>query len=176
MGKRHFDRPSGVVLDDSLVSLPIAEIDLGIPWTWRIGPARRPMSDETYVAMSFTPEGAGLRPFSVAHVEQPWCRPRSPGDLTIRWVRRSRALAADNWQGREVPMGEELEAYEVEILEGQAVKRVLETSVPHVTYTAAQQTADRGTLLGPGDTLDIRIFQLSARVGRGAAKAVTLQL
>ena len=42
-----------VVLDDSLASLPIAEADLGIPWNWRIGPASRPVSDETYV-------GAGL--------------------------------------------------------------------------------------------------------------------
>jgi len=59
-----------------------------------------------------------LRPFSVAHVEQPWRRPHTSGDLTIRWTRRSRALAADSWGGLEVPLGEELEAYEVEILDG----------------------------------------------------------
>ncbi len=82
-----------VVLDASLASLPIAEADLGIPWNWRIGPASRPVSDETYVAQAFTPVGVGLRPFSVAHVEQPWRTPRTPGDLTIRWTRRSRALA-----------------------------------------------------------------------------------
>jgi hypothetical protein len=38
--------------------------DLGLPWKWRIGPASRPVSDETYVAIPVTPEGAGLRPFS----------------------------------------------------------------------------------------------------------------
>jgi hypothetical protein len=119
-----------VVLDDSLASLPIAEADLGIPWNWRIGPASRPVSDETYVAQAFTPAGVGLRPFSVAHVEQPWRRPRTPGDLTIRWTRRSRALAADSWGGLEVPLAEELEAYEVEILDGATVKRVLSTPPP----------------------------------------------
>ena len=41
-------------------------------------------------------------------------------------------------------------------------------------YAAAQQTADWGGPLGPGDTLDIRIHQLSALVGRGAPKTVTL--
>jgi hypothetical protein len=46
-----------VVLDTALASLPIAEADLGIPWNWRIGPASRPVSDETYVAQAFTPEG-----------------------------------------------------------------------------------------------------------------------
>ena len=165
-----------VVLDDSLASLPIAEADLGIPWNWRIGPASRPVTDETYVAQAFTPAGAGLRPFSVAHVEQPWRMARSPGDLTIRWTRRSRALAADSWGGLEVPMAEELEAYEVEILDGATVKRVLSTATTSAVYTAAQQTADWGAPLGPGDTLDVRIYQLSALVGRGAPKTFTLTL
>jgi hypothetical protein len=43
-----------------------------------------------------------------------------------------------------------------------------------VTYTAAQQLADRGALLEPGDTLDLSIYQLSAVVGRGAPASVTL--
>jgi hypothetical protein len=165
-----------VVLDASLASLPIAEADLGLPWNWRIGPASRPVSDETYVAQSFTPAGVGLRPFSGAHVEQPWRRPRTPGDLTIRWTRRSRALAADSWGGLEVPLGEELEAYEVEILDGATVKRVLSTATTSAVYTAADQTADWGAPLGPGDTLDSRIYQLSALVGRGAPKTLTLIL
>jgi len=171
-----------VVLDDSLATLPIAESALGIPWNWRIGPTSRPVSDETYVAQAFMPVGIGLRPFSVAHVQQPWRKPRTPGDLTIRWTRRSRALAADSWGGLEVPLGEEIEAYEVEILDpgsgpGQApptVKRVLSTDTTSAVYTAADQTADWGAPLEAGDTLDIRIFQLSALVGRGAPKTATL--
>jgi hypothetical protein len=39
----------------------------------------------------------------------------------------------------------------------------------------AQQIADWGGLLGPGDTLDVRIFQLSALVGRSTPKPLTLQ-
>ena len=169
--------PAGVrivVLDSALTSLPIAEADLGIPWNWRIGPASRPVSDETYVAQAFTPEGMGLRPFSVAHVEQPWRRPRTPGDLTIRWTRRSRALSADNWGAVEVPLIEEVEVYEVEILDGAAIKRTLTTFTTSAVYDAAHQAADWGALLGPGDTLDIRIFQLSTLIGRGAPKTVTL--
>ena len=163
-----------VVLDTALASLPIAEADLGIPWNWRIGPASRPVSDETYVAQAFTPEGVGLRPFSVVHVEQPWRTPRTPGDLPIRWTRRSRALSADSWNGLEVPLGEEVEAYEVEILDGATVKRLLSTATTSAIYTAAAQTVDWGALLGPGDALDVRIYQLSALVGRGAPKTVTL--
>jgi hypothetical protein len=163
-----------VVLDATLASLPISEADLGLPWNWRIGPASRPVSDETFVAATFTPEGAGLRPFSVTHLEQPWRTARSPGDLTIRWTRRSRSLAADTWGAGDVPLAEDSEAYEVEIHDGGTVKRTLTTSTTSAIYTAAQQTADWGALLGPGDTLTIRIYQLSALIGRGAAKTVTL--
>jgi hypothetical protein len=135
----------------------------------------KPVSDRSYRALSFTPEGVGLRPFSVGHVEQPWRKAREPGDLVIRWTRRSRALAADSWNAPEVPLAEETEVYEVEILDGATVLRTLSTATTSVTYAAAQQTADWGALLGPGDTLDVRIYQLSALVGRGSPKSVTLQ-
>jgi hypothetical protein len=163
-----------VVLDTSETSLPISEADLGLPWNWRVGPASRPVGDETYVATSFAPEGAGLRPFSVAHVEQPWRTARSPGDLTIRWTRRSRSLAADTWGVGDVPLAEDSEAYELEIRDGTVVKRTLTASTTSALYTAAQQVADWGTLLGPGNTLAIRIYQLSALIGRGAVRSVTL--
>ena len=135
----------------------------------------KPVSDRSYRALSFTPEGVGLRPFSVGHVEQPWRTARAPGDLTIRWARRSRALVADSWTAPEVPLAEESEAYQVEILDGPTVHRTLATGTTSVTYTSTQQLADLGALLGPGDTLSIRIFQLSALVGRGAPASVTLE-
>jgi hypothetical protein len=160
-------------LDAALAALPIGEAELGLPATWRIGPALRPPSDESYVAASFTPAGVGLRPFSVVHVEQPWRTAREPGDLAIRWTRRSRSLAADGWDG--VPLAEESDVYEVEILDGPSVVRTLESTAPRVTYAAGEQIADFGTLLGPGDTLDLRIVQLSALVGRGTPAFATLQ-
>jgi len=163
-----------VVLDAALASLPISEADLGLPWNWRIGPVSKPVSDETFVATTFTPEGAGLRPFSVAHVEQPWCTARNPGDLTIRWTRRSRSLAADSWGAGDVPLAEDFEAYEVEIRDGGAVKRTLTAATNSVLYTAAQQTVDWGAPIGPGQTLSIRIYQISALIGRGAGRSVTL--
>ena len=163
-----------VVLDTAVATLPISEADLGLPWNWRIGPASKPVSDETFVAATFTPEGAGLRPFSVAHVEQPWRTARSPGDLTIRWTRRSRSLAADTWGAGDVPLAEDNEAYEVEIRDGVAVKRTLTAATTSALYTAAQQIADWGAPLGPGQSLNIRIYQLSALIGRGAGRSVTL--
>ena len=52
----------------------------------------------------------------------------------------------------------------------------LSTATTSAVYTVADQTADWGAPLGPGDTLDSRIYQLSALVGRGAPKTLTLIL
>jgi hypothetical protein len=164
-----------VVLDLALTPLPIAEADLGLPWNWRIGPAARSVSDASYTALAFTPSSRGLVPFAPVHVAQPWRTARSPGDLTIRWTRRSRALVADAWEQVEVPLAEDAESYNVQILDGVAVKRTLTSSTTSVLYTAAQQTADWGAPFGPGQTLAIRIYQLSNRLGRGDPATVTLQ-
>jgi hypothetical protein len=163
------------VLDEALAPLPIPEAALGLEANWRFGPASKPVADRSYRQLAFTPEAVGLLPFSVAHVAQPWRTARVPGDLVIAWTRRSRSLAADSWTAAEAPLAEESDAYEVEILGGATVVRTLATSTTSVTYTAAQQLADLLGLLGPGDTLPIRIFQLSALVGRGARTSVTLQ-
>jgi hypothetical protein len=178
-----------VVLDAALAALPVAEADLGLPWNWRVGPAARSVSDASYAALGFTATGRGLVPFAPVHVEQPWRTARAPGDLTIRWTRRSRALVADAWEQVEVPLAEgergpgpqwghespANESYDVQILDGTTVKRTLSSSTAFVLYTAAQQTADWGAPLGPGQVLAIRIFQLSSRLGRGTPAAVTLQ-
>ena len=163
-----------VVLDTMLAALPINEADLGLPWNWRVGPASRPVSDDSYVAETFTPRAMGLRPFSAVHVEQPWRRARTPGDLTIRWMRRDRSLAADNWNAAEVPMSEASESWQVEIMDGATVKRSLTVATTSAVYTAAQQTADWGAPLGPGASLDIRIAQIGQAFGAGAAPVTTL--
>ncbi len=83
-------------------------------------------------------------------------------------------LAADTWGVGDVPLAEDSEAYEVEIRDGAAIKRTLTVTTTGAIYSAAQQIADWGALLGPGSSLDIRIYQLSAMIGRGAERSVTL--
>lgn len=56
-------------------------------------------------------------------------------------ARRSGMFAADSWGGLEVPLTEENDAYEVEILDGAIVKRVLSATAASTVYTAAEQTA-----------------------------------
>ena len=65
-----------------------------------------------------------------------------------------------------MPLGENGEAYEVAILDGAEVVRRLAASGPSVTYAAADEIADFGAAQ---PFLDVRIVQLSAEVGAGAA-------
>jgi hypothetical protein len=103
----------------------------------------------------------------MAHAPEPW-RSDDPLDAPVpRSVGRQLG-------GLEVPLAEELEAYEAEILDGATVKRVLSTATTSAVNTSARQTADWGAPLGLGDSLAVRNFQLFALVGRGLPKTVTL--
>ena len=75
-----------------------------------------------------------MRPFSVCQIAQPWQTARSPGDLTIRWIRRSRALVADSWEAAEVPLAEGTQAYAVEIRDGVTLKPTLTASTSGALY------------------------------------------
>ena len=57
-----------VMLDAAVTPLSISDADIGLPWNWRIGPARVAAGDPINLAIEFTPEGRGLRPYSPAHL------------------------------------------------------------------------------------------------------------
>lgn len=57
-----------VMLDAAVADLSNADADVGLPWNWRIGPARVVAGDPVNLALEFTPEGRGLRPYSPAHL------------------------------------------------------------------------------------------------------------
>jgi hypothetical protein len=70
-----------------------------------------------------------------------------------------------------VPLGEESEAYEVDILDGADIVRTLSVTAPTATYTLAQQTEDFG---GQQWSVSAVIYQMSTIFGRGAPRAATL--
>lgn len=110
---------------------------------------------------TFANRGIGLTPYSVVHITKD---ADVDGDITIRWIRRTRAQ--DAWRdGVDAILFEQSEAYDVEILNGTQVVRTW-TDVPITSqlYTVAQQTADFGEAQ---DIINVRVFQKSAIVGRG---------
>jgi hypothetical protein len=100
-------------------------------------------------------------------------RGRATGDgLLISWIRRTR-LGGDSWEAVEVPLGEDSEAYEVDILDGDAVKRTLAASQPQALYSQDDQIADWGAIQ---PAYDVAVYQLSAVYGRGQPRQARLPI
>jgi hypothetical protein len=85
-------------------------------------------------------------------------------------MRRTR-IGGDSWETPEVPLGEDVESYEVDVLDGASVVRTLASTTPTVTYTSGEQTADFGS---PQASYDVRVYQISASYGRGTPRAATV--
>lgn len=117
--------------------------------------------------MAFTYTGRNLKPFAPVHVTG---SRDGPGNLTISWIRRSRVDA--EWRdGVGIPLGEESEAYEVDILDGSTVVRTIPITSPTASYSATDQATDFGSAQS---SIDVTIYQLSAVIGRGYAASATV--
>jgi hypothetical protein len=115
--------------------------------------------------LTVTPGDTALKPLAPVHVAA-----RRAGDgIHISWIRRTR-IDGDNW-GVEVPLGEETDAYTLEILSGGAVVRTIACASPQALYAAADELADFGAAQ---TSLHVRVAQISATVGAGHVAEVTL--
>ena len=99
------------------------------------------------------------------------------GNWTICWLRRTRFGGAYGTgaealvDGLGGPLNETAEKYEVDIIAAGVVKRTLTVSSPTAVYPASMQQADFG---GPQSALTVKVYQISAVVGRGFAGAASL--
>lgn len=154
-----------VALNNALVPINMSPGDIGVEYWWKVVRAGRPDSG------TFTPErhtftGEGRRPWAPAHVRG--ARDGS-GNLTITWMRRSRE--GSSWGLAQAPLAEEVEKYEVDILDGQNVVRTLTTDSESVQYPAGEQTSDFGSLQ---PAIDVIVYQIGSTYGRGGGEKATL--
>lgn len=121
---------------------------------------------DSATSQAFTYAGVNLETYSGAHAKGT----RSSGDLTVSWKRRTRIGGA--WRDNvDASLGEASESYEVDIMDGAAVKRTITATTPAVLYTSAMQVTDFGS---PQASVTVNIYQLSAVVGRGYKLEATL--
>ncbi|MBA2124684.1 hypothetical protein DLM45_00370 [Hyphomicrobium methylovorum] len=114
----------------------------------------------------FAYRGLGLRPLSPAHIKGA----RDGRDLKLSWIRRTRT-SGDNWDVADVPLGEERESYEIDILDGSTVKRTLATSSPDAVYSEAAQVADFGSVQS---SVSVAIYQTNTIFGRSPPRFAVL--
>ncbi|MCO5129838.1 MAG: glycoside hydrolase/phage tail family protein [Xanthobacteraceae bacterium] len=154
-----------VVLDRHLMPLARGRDALERPLDLRIVASHRNHDDATAVAMRVTPGATVLRPLSPAHVKAV----RNGDGIHLAWIRRSR-IDGDSWAA-EPPLGEEAEAYRVEILSGTSVVRTISCAAPAALYASADELSDFGA---PQASLRVRVAQLSGAVGAGFPSELTL--
>ncbi|MEX2126979.1 MAG: glycoside hydrolase/phage tail family protein [Xanthobacteraceae bacterium] len=156
-----------VMLTSDALQSSIAVSERGNPWNFRWGPSNKPIDDDVYRETAFTPANVGLRPYSPVQLAGDRHAPGA-NDWTLSWVRRTR-IGGDNWEGADVPLGEESELYDVEILDpgDESVVRTTRVSSPSFVYTEAMQTTDLG---GAQTSILFRVYQVSIGYGRGTPK------
>jgi len=158
-----------VLIDASLTPVPLTIDEVSLAYNWRAGPANRPVGDANYISLQHTFAALGLRPLSPVHVRSMRSASGS-GDIELSWVRRTRS-GGDSWELAEVPLGETTEAYEVDILDGETVKRTYAANAPRLVYPLADQVADFGAAQ-PSYT--VRVHQVSSLVGRGTGRTAVI--
>ena len=140
----------------------MTQADVGLDFNWKYGPSVYDIGNAAYQTVTRAFRGTGLRPLSPVHIAGRLV----PDGLQISWIRRTR-IGGDSWDQVEVPLGEDSEAYEVDIMDGSTAVRTLSTSEAGVTYTNDQQISDFGT---PQPSYAVRVYQLGATYGRGQAR------
>lgn len=157
-----------VVLDSALKQVPLSLAEARLPHTFTYGPAGKPVTDARFQTVSQTFTAAGLMPPAPCHVRFAW---GSNGDLSLSWMRRDRAHAANQITLAETPASDPI-LFDVEILSNGSVVRTF-AAVPQNSqvYTAAEQAADFPSGFS---NLTVRVAQRSRAIGRGRAKTETL--
>lgn len=121
-------------------------------------------------SLAFTYRGVNLE--CLSPVGLTGNRHPTTSDWTLTWIRRSRM---PGWYDLvDVPLGETSESYEIDVYSDgtyTTVKRTLTAATPTVAYTSAQQVTDFASNQA---TLYLKLYQLSATVGRGYALTQSL--
>ena len=118
-------------------------------------------------AQNFTVIGNDLKPYAPVHIDG---ERDGSGNLTVTWTRRTR-VGWNSLSQDPVPLSEDSEAYSIDVMNGSTVARTLTSTSPSVTYSAADQAMDFGS---PPAAVALKVYQISAQVGRGFAGSATV--
>ncbi|MCX7289452.1 MAG: glycoside hydrolase TIM-barrel-like domain-containing protein [Rhodobacterales bacterium] len=154
-----------VLLDTGLTQIDLPLSSRGLVRFYRFGQAARGFDDINVVLRAEAFDGAGLRPYPVAH---PRYTVEGDGAISTSWTRRTR-VDGDSWQAIEVPLGEASESYLLRIVQGTVTKAEYTSPVPHFSYSAQMRLAD--LLPGP---FRIDIAQMSMQYGPGPYRSLEI--
>jgi hypothetical protein len=155
-----------VLLDGAVRALSLPT-PYGSERIYRFGPAEKPYGDGSYRQQRVLFSGSGLRPYRPVHMRMATV---GNGGFAFSWIRRTR-VEGDCWEGMEVPLAEEREAYLVTVSHDGEVLRQIVVNAPFHTYSRAEQIAD-----GSGWPRRVEVAQISARFGPGPSLGITIDV
>ena len=132
----------------------------------RIVAANRDHGDPSAVELDLRPGALAYQPLAPVHL----AARREAGGVRFSWRARRRGLAGVTFAAR-ADLGEASEAYELEIMSGLTIARTLSAGAPSVLYAASDELLDFGSAQS---SHSVRLYQISAAVGRGLPAAATL--
>ncbi|MGH8570783.1 MAG: hypothetical protein ACREXU_22950, partial [Gammaproteobacteria bacterium] len=117
------------------------------------------LADATPIPL--TNRGIGRECYSPVHIKG---SRNSSGDLTITWIRRTRAEA--EWRDLvDAPLFEDAESYEVEVLDGvDVVRTFMGLTAATQVYSSADQVTDFGSNQA---AVSVKVYQVSTDRARG---------
>ncbi|QWK78209.1 baseplate multidomain protein megatron [Ochrobactrum sp. BTU1] len=155
------EKPTGtpfILLDGGVQSIGLQTSEIGLELNWRIGAAGKSFSDDFFDTVKATGGVQALKPLSPVHLK---AERLSNNDLLFGWIRRGR-VDADSWLGEEIPLGEEREAYQVEIWRSDVLVRSVQVQAASWIYPSADRLSD----LGSSD-FQLRVAMVSSKIGAG---------
>ena len=154
-----------VLLDAGMTQIGMPLSSRGLVRFYRFGQASKGFDDIDAVLRAEAFDGAGLRPYPVAHLRS---RVEADGTINLNWKRRTR-IDGDSWQAVDVPLGEASELYLLRVVQGAATKAEYTSPAPMFSYSAAMRLAD--LLPGP---FRIEVAQMSMQFGSGPFRSINL--
>ena len=159
-----------VLLDNNIVEFALNADEMFNEIEVKYGPANKVIEDISYRDDVWQHADVALKPFAPVQVRAR----KVADDIELSWIRQSR-FGGENWALSQVALNEDVEAYEIEIwfIGDGAPLRQMTANSPNITYDSAQQTADFGS---SASDFMVKIYQMSALVGRGTAKEIEIHV
>jgi hypothetical protein len=153
-----------VLVNAAVKQIALPSATRGLARIYLIGAADRGYGDPDAELRTVAFDGIGLRPYSVVHLRAQ----STDGGIEVNWKRRTR-LDGDTWASREVPVGEDAEAYLLRVFHLGNLLREVKVTEPRWIYPAALQQLD-----GNPAQMTFSVAQISDRFGPGPFRSLVV--
>ncbi|WP_439273312.1 baseplate multidomain protein megatron [Pseudochrobactrum sp. HB0163] len=158
-----------ILLDDNVLPAGLHQSENGLVLNWRAGAVASDFTDEYFQTQQSAGGMKALQPLSPVHLRY---KKTASGNIVFCWIRRGR-IDVDNWIGEDIPLGEQVEKYQVSLWQSGELVHKTDVAEPLFVYSHAMQTENG---IAENAQLTFRVAQISQAYGAGAAAELAFTL